>query len=223
MIWILPCFSPQQNLSPSFLCESNIIAFPQRKWQGWYIACPLVSSWDCIYMLPSRRSFRVSTAEREAAGLWLKERSSSESEALLWDRCSYTHCCCCCSWVTSVVSDSVQSHRRQPIRLRRPWDSPGKNTGVGCHFLFQCMKVKSESEVAQSCPTLCNPMDCSLPGSSVHGIFQARVPEWPSPLHSLARINLQEKKWGWKVGIGFVHHLRENLDLHSFNKTLLKI
>ena len=59
----------------------------------------------------------------------------------------------------------------------RPWDSPGKNTGVGCHFLPQCMKVKSESEVVQSCPTLCDPMDCSLPGSSAHGIFQARVLE----------------------------------------------
>ena len=59
-----------------------------------------------------------------------------------------------------------------------PWDSPGKNTGVGCHFLLQCMKVKSESEVAQSCPTLCDPMDCSLPGSSCHGISQARVLEW---------------------------------------------
>ena len=59
-----------------------------------------------------------------------------------------------------------------------PWDSPGKNTGVGCHFLLQCMKVKSESEVAQSCPTLRDPMDCSLPGSSVHGNFQARVLEW---------------------------------------------
>ena len=65
-----------------------------------------------------------------------------------------------------------------PTRLPRPWDSPGKNTGVGCHFLLQCMKVKSESEVAQSCPTLSDPMDCSLPGSSVHGIFQARVLEW---------------------------------------------
>ena len=58
------------------------------------------------------------------------------------------------------------------------WDSPGKNTGVGCHFLLQCMKVKSESEVAQSCLTLSDPMDCSLPGSFVHGIFQARVLEW---------------------------------------------
>ena len=85
---------------------------------------------------------------------------------------------CCCCVVTSVVSDSVQQHRRQPTRLPRPWDSPGKNTGVGCHFLLQCMKVKSESEVSQSCPTLSDLMDCSLPGSSVHGIFQARVLEW---------------------------------------------
>ena len=73
------------------------------------------------------------------------------------------------------MSDSVRPHRRQPTRLPHPWDSPGKNTGVGCHFLLQCMKVKSESEVTQSCPTLSDPMDCSLPGSSVHGIFQARV------------------------------------------------
>ena len=70
------------------------------------------------------------------------------------------------------------THRRQPTRLPRPWDSPGKNTGVGCHFLLQCIKVKSESEFAQSCPTPSDPMDCSLPGSSVHGIFQARVLEW---------------------------------------------
>ena len=69
-------------------------------------------------------------------------------------------------------------HRQQPTRLPRPWDSPGKNTGVGCHCLLQCMKVKRESEVTQSCLTLSNPMDCSLPGSSVHGIFQARVLEW---------------------------------------------
>ena len=69
-------------------------------------------------------------------------------------------------------------HRRQPARLPRPWDSPGKNTGVGRHFRLQCMKVKSESEVAQSCTTLRDPMVYSLPGSSVHGIFQARVLEW---------------------------------------------
>ena len=80
--------------------------------------------------------------------------------------------------VASVVSDSVRPHRRQPTRLPCPWDTPGKNTGVGCHFLLQLMEVKSESEVAQSCPTLSHPMDCSRPGSSVHGIFQARVLEW---------------------------------------------
>ena len=76
------------------------------------------------------------------------------------------------------MSDSVRPHRWQPTRLPRTWDSLGKNTGVGCHFLLQCMKVKSEREVAQSYPTLHDPMDCSLPGSSIHGIFQARVMEW---------------------------------------------
>ena len=76
------------------------------------------------------------------------------------------------------MSNSMQPQRWQPTRLPHPWDSPGKNTGVGCHFLLQCMKVKSESEVSQSCPTPSDPMDCSLPGSSVHGIFQARVLEW---------------------------------------------
>ena len=72
----------------------------------------------------------------------------------------------------------MRPHGRQPTRLPHPWGSPGKNTGVGCHFLLQCRKVKSESEVAQLCPTLSDPMHCSLPGSSVHGIFQARVLEW---------------------------------------------
>ena len=73
---------------------------------------------------------------------------------------------------------TVRPHIRQPTRLPCPWDSQGKNTGVGCHFLLQCIRVKSESEVAQLCPTLDDPMDCSLPGSSVHGIFQARILEW---------------------------------------------
>ena len=81
---------------------------------------------------------------------------------------------CCCCQVTSVVFDSVQPHRWQPSRLPHSWDSPGKNTGVSCHFLLQCMKVKSESKFAQSCPTLGNTMDCSLSGSSVHGIFPGK-------------------------------------------------
>ena len=84
---------------------------------------------------------------------------------------------------------TLQPHRRQPTRLPRPWDSPGKNTGVGCHFLLQCMKVKSESEVAQSCLTLSNPMDCNLPGSSIHGIFQERVLEWVAVVFSNSSSN----------------------------------
>ena len=83
------------------------------------------------------------------------------------------------------MSDSVRPHRKQPIRLHRPCDSQGKNTGVSCHFLLQCMKVKSESEVTQLCPTLRDPMDCSPLGSSVHGIFQARVLEWGARAFSL--------------------------------------
>ena len=85
--------------------------------------------------------------------------------------------------------DSVQPHRWQPSRLPHPWDSPGKNTGMGCHFLLQCMKLKRESEVAQSCPSLSDPMDCSPPGSSVHGIFQARVLEWGAIAFSLRTSN----------------------------------
>ena len=76
------------------------------------------------------------------------------------------------------MSDSVRPHGLQPTRLLHPWDSLGKNTGVGCHFLLQCMKVESESEVAQLCLTPSDPMDCSLPDSSIHGIFWATVLEW---------------------------------------------
>ena len=91
------------------------------------------------------------------------------------------------------MSDSVRPHRQQPTRLPRPWDSPGKNTGVGCHFLLQCVKVKSEREVAQSCPILSDPMDCSLPGSSVHGIFQAKVLEWGAITFSVMQLNKYQK------------------------------
>ena len=107
--------------------------------------------------------------------------------------------CCSCCQVTSVMSHTVRPHRRQPTRLPRPWDSPGKNTGVGCHFLLQCMKVKGESEVAQSCPSLHNPMDCSLPGSSVDGSFQAGCAEEPLILFSsvqlLSRVQLFLTPW----------------------------
>ena len=93
------------------------------------------------------------------------------------------------------MSDSVQPHRRQPIRFPRPWDSPGRNTEVGCYFLLQCMKVKSESKVAQSYPTLSNPMDCSPPGSHIHGIFQARILEWVAIPFS--RGSSQSRDWAW--------------------------
>ena len=86
------------------------------------------------------------------------------------------------------MSDSVRPHRWPPTRIPHPWESPGKNTGVGCHFLLQCMKLKSESEVSQSSLTLSDPMDCSPPGSSIHGIFQARVLEWGAIAFSDVRI-----------------------------------
>ena len=88
------------------------------------------------------------------------------------------------------MSDSVRPHRWKPNRLPSPWDSPGKNAGVGCHFLLQCMKVKSEREVAQLCPTPSNLMDCSPPGPSAHGIFQARVLEWGAIAFSGGLTNL---------------------------------
>src|SRR5574341_845520 len=96
------------------------------------------------------------------------------------------------------MSNSVRPHRPQPTRLPHPWDSPGKNTGVGCHFLLQCMKVKSESEVAQLCLTLQNPMDCSPLGSSVHGIFQARVMEWGATAFSVKWMCTEQSNKSWK-------------------------
>ena len=97
------------------------------------------------------------------------------------------------------MSNSVRSHRQQPTRLPCPWDSPGKNTVVSFHFLLQC---RSESEVAQSCPTLRDPMNYSLPGSSVHGIFQARVLEWSAIAFS-QRIPCQSLIIAWMYSIDF--------------------
>ena len=118
-----------------------------------------------------------------------------------WKYACLPLCCCCyCCYVASIMSDSVRPHRQQPTRLPRPWDSPGKNTGVGCHFFLQCLKVKSESEAAQSCPTLCDPNDRRLPGSSVHGIFQVRVLKWGAIAFSdkylslLLISNIEERK-----------------------------
>ena len=99
------------------------------------------------------------------------------------------------------MSDSVRPQRRQLTSLPGPWDSPGKNTGVGCHFLLQCRKVKSQSEVAQSCPTLSDPMDCSLPGSSVHGIFQARVLEWGAIAFSFSYLDVYKNQIIFKLDL----------------------
>ena len=123
------------------------------------------------------------------------------------------------------MSDSVRPHRWQPTRPLHPWDSPGKNTEVGCHFLLQCMKVKSESEVVQLCPTPSHPMDCSPPGSSIHGIFQARVLEcvasafsekpsavWANSLFpaKLPRINSsQQLQWLPNIGWARMYSIRQ--------------
>ena len=121
------------------------------------------------------------------------------------------------------MSDSVRPHRQPPTRLPHRWDSPGKNIGVGCHFLFQGMKVKSESEVAQSSLTLLDPMDCSPAGSSIHGISQARVPEWVAiafsnllpwrPQTQWNTVRFHQSSWGItqipRQGISY--HLRAKL------------
>ena len=106
-------------------------------------------------------------------------RESSQPRDLTW--VSHTVGRCFTVWAKLLSHFSrvrLCATPQMAASLPLPWDSPGKNTGVGCHFLLQCMKVKSESEVAQSYPTLSDPMDCSLPGSSVHGLCQARVVEW---------------------------------------------
>ena len=115
------------------------------------------------------------------------------------------------------MSDSVRPHRQQPTRLPHPLDSPGKNTGVGCHFLLQCMKVKSEREVAQSCPTLRDPMDCSLPGSSVHGIFQARVLEWGAITFSRKPLTISQIQY-IQIQISIQISIKSNMDLISMNQ-----
>ena len=104
------------------------------------------------------------------------------------------------------MSNSVRPYRRQPTRLPRPWGSPGKNTGVCCHFLLQCMNVKSEREVAQLCPTLRDPIDRSLPDSSVHGIFQARVLEWDAIAFSELGIKKKERKAETSFSLSQVLH-----------------
>ena len=117
---------------------------------------------------------------------------------------------------------TLQPHRRQPTRLPRPWDSPGKNTGVGCRFLLQCMKAKSESEVAQSCPTLRDPMDRSLPGFSVHGIFQATVLEWGPNIMMLKEWPLGQGHYEFQSFIYFLCVTVKN-SVYSLSLSFLRI
>ena len=112
---------------------------------------------------------------------------------------------CCCS-----LSNPVQLHRQQPTRLLYFWDSPGMNTGVGCHFLLQCMRVKSESEVAQSCLTVRDPMDCSLPGCSIHGIFQARVLELGAIAFSIVQCTSDIIKFHLPIPLRQTYKLENN-------------
>ena len=139
------------------------------------------TTWTAAYQAPpsmgfSRQEYRsgVPLAAYQAPPSMGFSRQEYCSGVPLPSPCHMAMLC----YAKSLQSDSVRPHRQQPTRLPHPWDSPRKNTGVGCHFLLQCMKVKSEREVAQSCPTLSDLMDCSLPRSSIHGIFQARVLEW---------------------------------------------
>ena len=143
----------------------------------WHCAVTGTLCWcqEVLSPVPSRSSHCVPPMEDSLEAVNFCDFTNTARALFL---CRFQKETCCCCQVTSVVSDSVRPHRWQPTRLPCPWDSPGKNTGVGCHFLLQCMKVKSEREVTRSCPTLHDPMDCSLPGSSIHGIFQGRILEW---------------------------------------------
>ena len=167
LVWA-HCFSNRSSLM-SKLCihRGSSYVFSSIRPTLW---CEGSLAYSCTYHFYSSQSISFN---KSCANLSLSWQPLLKCLKLRQCRCKM-YCC----QVASAVSDSVQPHRRQPTRLPRAWDSLGKNAEVGCHFLLQCMKVKSESEVAQSCPTLHDPMDWSLPGSSICGIFQARVLEW---------------------------------------------
>ena len=144
-----------RDLSSKICCFSLFII--ARTWKQ--PRCPSADEWIrklwYVYTMEYYSAIKKNSFE-SVLMRWMKLEPIKQSEVGQKDK-------------DQVVSNSVRPHRWQPTRLPHPWDSPGKNTGVGCHFLLQCMKVKSESEVAQLCQTLSNPMDCSPPGSSVHG------------------------------------------------------
>ena len=147
----------------------NFILKLERGWGQWIRLCR--STHVIVYLLSK---YLLSNCWVPDTGLGKVDGLTSVWVALMRQRWYSLHLLLShFSHVRLCVTPQTAAHQAP-----RPGDSPGKNTGVGCHFLLQCMKVKSESEVAQSCPTVRDPMDCSLSGSPVHGIFQARVLEW---------------------------------------------
>ena len=149
------------------------------KWNRWCNVCETNRQWKTrphTHKHALQQHSQCARGERESLGADEKRKKwNRETERNI----TLTLCCCCyCCYIASVVFDFMRPHRWQPTSLCCPWDSPGKNTGVDWHFFLQCKKVKSESEVARSCPTLCDTTDFSLPGFSVHGLLQARALEW---------------------------------------------
>ena len=130
-----------------------------------------------VYLFPNSQLHCTSDEATVFPSFWVRKHVCYRSLLLL--------SCFSCFWLCAT-------HRRKPTRLPRPWDSPGKNTGVGCHFLLQCMKVKSESEIAHLCLTPSDPMDCGPPGSSIHGILQARILEWGAIAFSTLQVIVTE-------------------------------
>ena len=172
-----------QNAGPT---ESVPLCNTQEPEPEWLRSGKSTQPRACLRRFPCRATWKLSNVDWEStpAMSWGKPSMAETLRALP------THASDICLQWSSLptarlnAAKSLQScptlrpHRRQPTRLPHPLDSPGKTTGVSCHFLLQCTKVKSESEAAQLCPTLSDPMDCSPPGSSVHGIFQAIVLQW---------------------------------------------
>ena len=150
------------------ISQSLINSFPLSQWCHPTISSSVIPFSSCPQFFPASASGSFLTSQLFASG-GQSFRASASASVLLTITATAKSLQSCPN-----LCDPIDGSHQAP----HPWDSPGKNTGVGCHFLLQCMKVKSESEVVQSCPTLSNPMDCSLPGSSIHGIFQARVLEW---------------------------------------------
>ena len=145
--------------------QCSCLEYPRERGAWWAAVYRVAQSQTWLKRLSSSSSIRISLP----SGSLLPPPSSHSFRS---SQSSFPLAAAAAAAAKSLQkSDSMRPHRWQPTRLSHPCNSPGKNTGVGCHFLLQCMKVNSESEVAQSCLTLSNPMNCSLPGSSVRGIF----------------------------------------------------